>query len=432
MTSAPSAATAAPALTARASRAIGEEPADGAIVAALRAQGAEAMGRLAMPSPSVDRPWKYLEAASLDFDHFSPPSGIAGQGLEEASGLEPGTLIQRDGFTVGCNSAVDGLTLTDFAEADEDALASLGHAITAESSRLTALHYAFLTGGVLVRADANAELTAPVRIARDFDAAGSLATPHTLIVSGPNSRLTVIEEHRSSDAEMVALPLVEILAGPGSIVHYVTLHSWGPQTRVFAEQRTITERDAALVSLSLVTGGRVVKSHLTSSLEGRGSSSELYGLAVGGGEEHLDFYTLQDHIAADTRSDLLFKSALGGRSRAVYYGLTRVGLEARRSDANQENRNLLLSRAAKADSDPVLEILTNDVTRVSHGATAGPVNDEELFYIQSRGLTREGAMGLLVRGFLGEVLDRSKPEEAFREELTALVEAKLRALGAGA
>ncbi len=431
MTSAPSASTAVPALTAQTSRALGEELADGAIVAALRAQGAEAMGRLAMPSPSVDRPWKYVQAASLNIERFAPPSGLAGRDGDDLP-AEPGTLVQRNGVTLGCNSAIDGLTLTEFAGADEDALAGLGSAIAADSGRLAALHYAFLQGGIVVRADANAELTAPVRITRGFDTAGSLTTPHTLIVTGPNSRLTVIEEHRSSDIEMVVLPVVEILPGPGSIVHYTTLHRWGAQTRVFAEQRTITEGDAALVSLSLATGGRVVKSHVTSSLEGRGSSSELYGLAVGGGEEHLDFYTLQDHVAADTRSDLLFKSALGGRSRAVYYGLTRVGLEARRSDANQENRNLLLSRAAKADSDPVLEILTNDVTRVSHGATAGPVNDEELFYIQSRGLTREGAMGLLVRGFLGEVLDRTKPEDALREELTALVEAKLRALGAGA
>ena len=251
-------------------------------------------------------------------------------------------------------------------------------------------------------------------------------------MAGPNSRLTVIEEYRSGDDQLAVLPAVEILVGPGAAVNYTSLHRWGSQTRVFAEQRTLTERDAAVTSLSVVTGGRVVKSHITSSLTGRGSSSELYNLSVGGADEHIDFYTLQDHVAADTRSDLLFKAAMGGRSRAVYYGVTRVGLEARRADANQVNRNLLLSRAAKADSDPVLEILTNDVTRVSHGATAGPVNDEELFYIQSRGLTREMAVGLLVRGFLNEVLDRSVHDEAVREELSTLVEAKLQALGARA
>ena len=232
---------------------------------------------------------------------------------------------------------------------------------------------------------------------------------------------------------MAALPVVEVLPVEGSMVRYTAIHRWGAQTRVFGSQRTVTARDSGLLSLSLVTGGALVKSHITSSLEGRGSSSELFGLSVGGGAEHVDFYTLQDHIGPDTRSDLLYKSALGDAARAVYYGVTRVGLEGRRSDANQENRNLLLSRAAKADSDPVLEILTNDVTRVSHGATAGPVDEEELFYIQSRGLTREGAVSLLVRGFLSEPLDRGIgwANDSLREELNGLVEAKLTSVGAG-
>ena len=409
MTSAPS--TAASALTAEASRALGEALGDGAAVAALRASAAAALETAAMPSPRLDRPWKYVDAAALDLDGFAPPGAAsANTGMQD----------------------VEGLVIAGFDEAPEGALDRLGEAVPVADSGLTALHYAFLRGGALVEAKANAEIAEPVRLMREFTAAGGLATPHTLIVAGANSRVTVVEEYRSSDEPMAVLPAVELLVGPGAVVSYTSLHRWGARTRVFAEQRAATERDADVRSLSLVTGGRLVKSHITSSLEGRGSSSEIYGLSVGGGDEHTDFYTLQDHVAEDTRSDLLIKSALGDRSRAVYYGLTKVGLGARRADANQENRNLLLSRAAKADSDPVLEILTNDVTRVSHGATAGPVDEEELFYIQSRGLTREGAVGLLVRGFLGEPLDRSGLAEGLREELSALVETKLQAVGAGA
>lgn len=410
MTSAPS--TTASSLTPEASRALGEALGDGATVAGLRASGAGAIDALAMPSPALDRPWKYVDPVALDLDGFAP-AGAAGDD----------TVTTAHG---------DGLTVTGFEQAGDKALERVGEAVAVDGDRLTALHYAFLQGGVLIQTKANAEIAEPVRLTREFSEAGTLATPHTLIVAGVNSRLTVIEEYRSADEPMAILPAVELLVGPGAVVNYTSLHRWGARTRVFAEQRAVTERDADVRSLSLVTGGGLVKSHITSSLEGRGSSSEMYGIAVGGGQEHVDFYTLQDHVAEDTRSDLLFKSALGGQSRAVYYGLTKVGLGARRADANQENRNLLLSRAAKADSDPVLEILTNDVTRVSHGATAGPVNEEELFYIQSRGLTREGAVGLLVRGFLGEPLDRSALAEGVREELTGLVEAKLAALGAGA
>ncbi len=415
MTSAPT--TTASALTPAASRALGEALGDGAAVAALRARAAEALERasVTMPAPAIHRPWKYVDPAALDLDGFAPPGAEAAARFSGAQDI-------------------DGLTVAAFAGAPEGALGRLGEAVPVEGEgdRLAALHYAFLGGGALVETKANAEIAEPVRLTREFTEAGALAAPHTLIAAGANSRLTVIEEYRSDDGPMAVLPAVELLAGPGAVISYTSLHRWGARTRVFAGQRAVTERDADVRSLSLVTGGRLVKSHITSSLEGRGSSSEIYGLAVGAGDEHTDFYTVQDHVAEDTRSDLLIKSALGERSRAVYYGLTKVGLGARRADANQENRNLLLSRAAKADSDPVLEILTNDVTRVSHGATAGPVDEEELFYIQSRGLTREGAVGLLVRGFLGEPLDRSGHGEAVREELSALVEAKLRALGANA
>jgi Fe-S cluster assembly protein SufD len=197
---------------------------------------------------------------------------------------------------------------------------------------------------------------------------------------------------------------------------------------VFSEQTTVTERDSTLRSLSVVVGGRQVKSHLTGRLEGRGSASEVLGVALGSGREYSDFYTLQDHVGPDTRSDLLIKAALEDESQAVYYGLTRVGLGARNADANQENRNLLLSKKAKADSDPVLEILTNDVIRVSHGVTAGPVDEEQLYYMESRGISREAAQDMLVRAFLGQVLDRV-PDETLRNELSGIVEAKLGKIG---
>jgi Fe-S cluster assembly protein SufD len=267
-------------------------------------------------------------------------------------------------------------------------------------------------------------VAAPLRIVRSYEAPNQLAAPHTLIVTGANSRVTVIEDYRSSDGDILALPVVEVVPGPGSEVRSITLHRWGANTRVFSEQRLLTNRDSAFIGLNIVVGGKVVKGHLTASLEGRGSSSELLGVCLGSDSEHIDFFTLQDHIGADTRSDLLYKAALRDHSRAVYYGLTRVGLGARNADANQENRNLLLSKTAKADSDPVLEILTNDVIRVSHGATAGPVDEEQLYYLQTRGIRLADAEALLVRAFLGAVLARV-PSEGLRDELAAIVDAKL-------
>ncbi|MBI2765620.1 MAG: SufD family Fe-S cluster assembly protein [Chloroflexi bacterium] len=422
-------------LTPDTSRALGERLGDKPRMAALRAEAAREAGHRSMPT-SVERPWKYYDASTLDLSAYRPAVGAIDRRAAEVrscpvTGEHAAVIAFQNGEAVFTEDAPEGLTLAAFDAVDPDVAAGkaladrLGSAVPFARNKLTALHYAFLRGGVLVHLAPNVELHEPVRILREYVSDKQLATPHTLIVTGANSRLSVIEDYRSAeDADVVALPAAEILPGPGSTVRYTALHRWGAKTRVFGEQCTVTERDSALIGLSLVTGGAVVKSHIESSLVGRGSSSELFALGVGRGRQHTDFFTLQDHIGPDTRSDLLFKSALKDRSRAVYYGLTRVGLGARNADANQENRNLILSKGARADSDPVLEILTNDVIRVSHGATAGPVDEEQLFYLQARAIPRLDAEALLVRGFLSQVLDRV-PDEALRDELAQALDARM-------
>ncbi len=435
MTSAVESAAPAGNLSPEASRTLGAQLGDSPRLASLRQEAAETAARMAMPT-RVDRPWKYLDVERLDLGGYRPGLGPTASeaDIRNRYGLAAATpvTLQHNGATVATEARSDRVTVTDFASADASQRAlidkHLATAVPAGRSKFTALHYAFQRGGVLVDVPANVEAQGNVRIVRVLEDDRQLAAPHTLIVTGANSRVSVIEDYRSSDGDIVVLPVVEIVPGPGSAVRYTALHRWGSRTRIFSEQRTTTERDSAVISLAVVTGGQVVKSHIESSLAGRGSSSELYGLFLGDGHQHIDFYTTQDHIGADTRSDLLFKSALKGESRSVYYGLTRVGLGAKNANANQENRNLLLSRHAKAESDPVLEILTNDVIRVSHGATAGPVDEEQLYYLQTRGIGRPAAEALLVRAFLGQVLDRV-PDEALRDELAAVLEARMEATG---
>lgn len=375
-------------------------------LAILRADAAAAAETMSFPDSSRERPWKYLDISGLDLSAYRPFSGAL-------------AIVPPNG---------PGTTISTLATADEGAttLASLlGTRVAARKNRLTALHYAYLQPSdvVLIETAPNVE-AGTIRISRSFGAAGSLVAPHTLIVTHDNSRVSVVEDFRSAEGDILALPVVEVVPGPGSEVRYTALHRWGSETRVFTEQTTVTERDSAFIGLNVVVGGLVVKGHLHSSLEGRGSSSELYGACFGEGRQHSDFYTIQDHVGPDTRSDLLYKAALTGRSRSVYYGLTRVGLEAKNADANQENRNLLLSKHAKADSDPVLEILTSNIIRCSHGATAGPVDEEQLFYLQARGIPRPIGEAMLVRAFLGQVLDRV-PDEKLREEIEAIIDERL-------
>jgi len=399
-------------------------------MSALRASAAELAGRLPLPDGHRERPWKYLDVSGLDFAPYAPgPRPAPGATALDFGVAETatGVLLQKNGTTIKATGTT-GVRVTDFADADRAAASTiekhLSKSVPAGRSKFTALHYAYLAGGVLIQAAANAETPAPIRLVRSYDAAGQLACPHTLIVTGANSHITVIEDLRSNNEDLLVLPAVEVVPGAGSTVRYAVLHRWGAHTRVFSEQQVVTAQDSAFVGFYLVTGGQVVKSHLHSSLEGRGSSSELFGLYVGRDHQHTDFYTVQDHVGPDTRSDLLFKSALRDSSRSVYYGLTRVGLGAKNADANQESRNLLLGHQAKADSDPVLEILTNDVIRVSHGATAGPVDQEQLYYLQTRGLTHDDAEALLVRAFVGQVLDRL-PDEALRTEVESMIEERL-------
>ncbi len=388
-----------------ASAAVGTSWNDTPAMAALRARAAKLATELEWPDSHKSRPWKYYDATSIGITPSMPLADVD----VEISGAPDGV----------------GVRFSEARGATTDVLArNLGTVVLPKTDRLTALHYAFLRDGVLINVPANAELSTPIHLKRTVSGAG-LSTPHTLIVTGANSRVTVVQEYTSSEEAIVALPVAEIIPGPGAEVRYYCIHRWGSRTKVVANQRFLgRERDAAFQSLHMVLSGDVIKGHLESTLEARGTSSDLLAITYGTGTIHADFFTLQDHIGPDTRSDLKFKSALTDESNAVYYGLTRVGLGAKNADANQENRNLLLSKTARADSDPVLEILTSDIVRASHGATAGPVDQDQLFYMQARGIPHADAESLLVTAFLEDVLSRIK-DITLREELVAVLEEKM-------
>jgi Fe-S cluster assembly protein SufD len=389
------------------SRELGAQLGDPEWLGRLRAEAARLAEELDWPDSYQSRPWKYYDARATDLSRYSAEQ-------DESIAVEAG-----DEVTVTTLGFAEGATAERLAKL-------LGSVVAPGTDRFTALHYAYLREAVIVDVPANAEPAAPVRIRRTVGGQ-QFASPHTVIVTGANSRVTIVEEYVSDGAEILAVPVAEVVPGPGAEVRYYVVHRWGPATRAFGYQRMLgAERDAAFQNLQLVLSGRVVKGQLESSLAGRGTASELLGLAYGRGEEYVDFYTLQDHIGPDTRSDLLYKAALRDNSRSVYYGLTRVGLGAKNADANQENRNLLLSKTARADSDPVLEILTSNVIRASHGATAGPVDEEQLFYLQSRGIPRPAAEAMLVWAFLEDVVARV-PDEKLRDELLGLLDAKVRA-----
>ncbi len=199
--------------------------------------------------------------------------------------------------------------------------------------------------------------------------------------------------------------MVEIVIQEGASLRYLHLQRWNLATTQLYTQRAVLKRDAQFFNLLVGLGSCLTKAQVETELSEPGSRSDLLGVFFEQADQHFDFHTLQDHRAPHTTSDLLYKSALKDRSQSIYTGLIRIRKEAQKSDAYQANRNLLLSQGAKADSVPMLEIEADDV-RCTHGVAVGPVDEEQSFYLMSRGLPRPEAERLIVEGFFEQVFKR--------------------------
>ena len=281
------------------------------------------------------------------------------------------------------------------------------YALPASHSKFAALNAALWTGGIFLYVPRGVRIEQPVRIARYITDGGVAVLPRTLIVAEPASHVGYVEEFASPDFKepTISCGAVEVIAGNNADVQYVGLQSWGSGVRHIATQRTIAGRDANVDTLVVNLGASVARVDLAASLEGPGARSDMLGLYFAQGSQHFDHNTRQDHKVPHATSDLLYKGALYDKTRAIFRGIIKVFPKAQRTDAYQTNRNLLLSNQAEATSLPNLEIEADDV-RCSHAATVGHLDQEELFYIMTRGVSRREAERLVVFGFFGEVLDR--------------------------
>jgi Fe-S cluster assembly protein SufD len=207
-------------------------------------------------------------------------------------------------------------------------------------------------------------------------------------------------------------------------VRYVGLQEYGDGVTHLAVQRARIGRGADLKSLGVAFGASLARAEVEALLAEDGASSEMLGVYFGDGEQHIDHRSIQDHVGSRTSSDLLYKGAMRDSSNAIYTGTVIIEHGAHQCDAYQTNRNILLSDHARAQSVPNLEILTNDPTRCGHAASVGPVSDDELFYLMSRGIPEKEAERLIVFGFFAEVLDRVDIAE-IREGLEQAIEQEI-------
>jgi Fe-S cluster assembly protein SufD len=301
----------------------------------------------------------------------------------------------------------------------------LGTAVTGEDGKFADLNASLWTGGTFLYVPKDVKVRVPVRSFRWLTTAGGSLLGRTLIVAEPFSEISVVDELGSDDleAQTFANGAAEIFAGEGAKVTYVSLQRWGRGVVHLTTDRLVAGRDARITTLYTTLGSDVTRADVRCRLQAPGAHVDMLGLYLAEGDQHFDHETLQDHVAPHASSNLLFKGALNDESRSVFRGLIRVHPGAQRTDSYQTNRNLILSNRARADSLPNLEIAADDV-RCSHAATVGQLDEEELFYLLSRGIRRLEAMRLVIFGFFGEVLEQLELDEV-RQELVRAIEAKL-------
>ncbi|MCL7926200.1 MAG: Fe-S cluster assembly protein SufD [marine benthic group bacterium] len=390
--------------------------------------------------------WRYTDLRDLNPESYAP----VGEGVERARSREdlPSSVREvldgdqkRSAVLVRHNGAVEHLRVDEeltrlgvvYGPIEEIAASRpelieeflFRSDVAAHERKLWALHGAMLSGGYILYVPRNVALPHPVHALRYMDEEGALLSTHSLIIAERGAEITCIDEYLSPDLAAGSLSLngVEIFGSENAVVRYLSLQHFGAGVRHFSMQHVNTGRDSTLNVCNVTLGADLSRCDVSSHLLGPGSDSEMLALWFGDRSQHFDHHTLQNHAAPHARSDLLFKGALAGEAKSVFRGMIRVAKDAQLTDAYQTNRNLMLSEDAEAVTLPSLEIEADDV-KCSHGATIGQVDEAQLFYLMSRGLTRGDAERLLVLGFFDEVLGRV-PLEGVRDRVRAAIERKI-------
>ncbi|HEX2259915.1 MAG TPA: Fe-S cluster assembly protein SufD [Actinomycetota bacterium] len=378
-----------------------------------RLEAWEWFDKLELPGEK-EEPWRYTNLAMLRFklDRFSPapPSAPYPMAL-------PADVASKDVIVTDLHTAIR--------EHPELVQKHLFSEVSRSSHIFSALHGAFFSGGTFVYVPRGVTVPIPIEVITNITEPGAAVCPHNLLVVEEGAELCFLQRFTSGDLAEASLSAtaMEVIAGQAARVFTSTLQEFGSKVWHFEAQAASVARDVSFQSSVATLGGRFSRTEASTVMRGDGASVEMLGMYLAEQGQHFDFRTLQDHAAAHCTSDLLFKGALRGNARTVYAGLIHVRPEGAQTDAYQTNRNLILSDDAKADSKPELEIENNDV-RCSHAASVGQMNEDEIFYLVSRGIPRPEAERLIVKGFFEEVLGRIRRAE-ISEPLHQALERKL-------
>jgi Fe-S cluster assembly protein SufD len=387
--------------------------------------GHAAFASMALPSES-EEVWRYTPIDQLVLDEFAPATatstvpgpdaGSEGAALadEVVAMLGPvsGRVLVRNGqpgpFEILDDEGGFGFGGT----SDVPGAESMVGRVQDGGDAMVRLNDAFFPDAVLLDVPAGTVVAAPIVIVHWFDegapgAGQPAAFPRTSVRLGANAQASVVEVYAGSSgtARSLVVPVTELEAGDGANLAYVSLQILGASAWSLARLAARGGRDSNVRTFTVGLGADYDRVRADVSVVGQGAHSEILSTYLGNGSQVHDIRTLQDHVAPRTSSELLCQGAVAGTSRSVYSGLIRVHRGAVRTNAKQTNHNLVLDVGAHADSVPNLDILENDV-KCSHASTVGPIDEDQRYYIESRGVTPDVAEGLIVQGFFDAIIDR--------------------------
>jgi Fe-S cluster assembly protein SufD len=383
-----------------------------------RVAAAEQLTGVPMPT-TEEEVWRYSRIAELDLESFSPPA-TPGASLERVDGEVGVVTVDGVSGSVRVSDALAARGVTVSVAGDEEAL---GAVMAAPADRFALLNDAFAASPVVVRVPRGVVLPEPVVVRHHVTTDGVAAFPRLVVVAGEDSELTLLEHFTSADVRALVVPVLELQAAPAARVRYLAVNDLGPRVWMIGHQVAAGDKDSSTLLSTVALGGDYARVRTESRLVGTGAEARQIAVYFGEGTQMHDFRTLQEHVAPKTTSDLLFKGVVQDHARSVYTGLIHIGKHAKGAAAFQTNRNIKLSEGAWAESVPNLDIENNDV-RCSHASAVGPIDEEQRFYLESRGVPPSVAERLIVLGFFNEVIDRL-PVPAVAETLRRQVAAKL-------
>ncbi len=373
------------------------------VLAERRRQGLAKYDAAEMPTAATEH-WKYVD---LDFvvadQHLPEGPGLA---MADPIGVTRVSATIVDGFVTVAADVPNGVSISTFADLAASDAALFSSAVADRSDDIfLAGNAAFAGDGLFVHVPRNTVVSEPIVIDLQSVTGGTISFPHVAIALGENAEASVVLMFRSSEESVVVAPVVESTLANAARLSMTSVQTWGKATRGLGYQRVRLGRDSAMKMGEVGLGGSLGRLDLSVDLDGDGSSYILNGLSFGDGEQVLDYRMVLNHRGRNTSSNVLLKGAVEDDAESIFIGLLRIEENATNTSAFESNRNLVLSAGAKAQSVPNLEILCDDVV-CGHGSTVGPLEEEHLYYLASRGIGRERAERVLVKGFFDEVIDK--------------------------